>query len=254
MGKEHHILGVDVGGTGIKGGIVDISTGELVTERHRLDTPRPATPAAVAETFADLVDHFQYEGPVGVGFPAVVRRGVALSAANIAKSWINTSISDAFGAVSGLPIYALNDADAAGIAAMTFGAGRDYQQHVVLMVTVGTGIGTGLFVDGQLVPNTELGHVYLQHQKTDAENYVSNYLRKRYDWPWTKFGKRLNKYLRHVDMLFSPDLILIGGGVSKSFEKYERMLDVDAEVRPAQLLNSAGTVGAAIYAYSRNVG
>ncbi len=251
MGKAHQILGVDVGGSGIKGGIVDLKTGELITERHRIDTPKPATPKAVAKTFKQLVDHFGYKGPIGVGFPAIVRRGTALSAANISKAWVGTSIVDAFGQITGQPVFALNDADAAGFAAMQFGAGKAYQDKIVLMLTLGTGIGSGLFVDGELVPNTELGHLYLNNHKVVAEKYVSNYQRKVNGWSWPKFGKRLNKYLEHVELLFSPDLILIGGGASKNFVRFAPYLKLETEVRPADLGNAAGTIGAAYYAYQR---
>lgn len=252
MRKEHHILGVDIGGTGIKGGLIDVINGELISERYKVATPQPATPAAVADKLKELLDHFAYQGPIGIGFPAIVRRGTALSATNIDKSWINTNIESTFSEVSGLPVYALNDADAAGIASINFGAGRDFLDKTVLMITVGTGIGSGLFVDGKLVPNTEMGHLYLKNHKTIAEGFVSNALRKRNEWSWNDFGKRLNKYLQHVDLLFSPDLILIGGGVSKSFAKFEGKLDVNADVRPTLLLNNAGAVGAAFYAYQKH--
>lgn len=253
MPKATHILGVDIGGSGIKGGIVDINSGDMVTDRHRIDTPQPATPKAVAATFGQLVSHFGYKGPIGVGFPAVVRRGTALSAANISKKWVNTNIVDILHQASGQPIYALNDADAAGLAAMHFGAGKDYQDRVVLMITLGTGIGSGLFVEGELVPNSELGHLYLKSHKVGAEKFVSNLLRKQKGWSWNKFGKRLNIYLQHVNMLFSPDLILIGGGASKHFERFEAQLNVSTEVKPAALMNNAGTIGAAIYAYQRTL-
>lgn len=252
MNNQDGILGVDVGGTGIKGGIVGIKTGKLLTERHRINTPQPATPAAVAKTFKSLVDHFNYSGPIGVGFPAIVRRGIALSASNISKEWIDTSIADTLSKACGQPIYVLNDADAAGIAAMNFGAGQPFQNHTVLMITIGTGIGSGLFVDCKLVPNTEFGHIYLQNQKTIAEKFVSNALRKKQDWSWDKFGKRLNKYLQHIDLLLSPDLIIIGGGASKHFAKYQSQLNVKASVQPALLLNNAGTIGAAMYAYQKH--
>lgn len=252
MGKTHHILGVDVGGTGIKGGIVDVETGQLLTARHRIDTPKPATPKAVAKTFKQLVEFFDYEGPIGVGFPAIVHRGVARSAANVADDWIGTSIVDVFTKATKQPVYALNDADAAGVAAIQFGAGQDYLDKTVLMLTIGTGIGSGLFVDGELVPNTEMGHLYLKNHKAAAEKYVSNLLRKSNQWPWSKFGKRLNKYLEHVDFIFSPDLILIGGGVSKNFTRFSPYLKLKTEVKATVLGNNAGTIGAAYYAYKQS--
>ena len=252
MKNKDIILGVDVGGTGIKGGLVNVVTGELVSERHRIITPKPATPKAVALTFKELVDHFDYTGPVGVGFPAIVRRGVALSAANVSQKWIGTSIEATFEKVSkGTRIAALNDADAAGLADFTYGAGKDFQDKKVLLMTFGTGIGSALFENGELIPNTEFGHVYLKGMDKVAEKYVSNLLRKENDWTWQKFGKRLNEYLSHMDRLLSPDLMIIGGGVSKHFEKYAPYLFVGSEVAPAQLLNAAGTVGAAMYAKAK---
>lgn len=252
MKNKELILGVDVGGTGIKGGLVNIKTGELVTERHRIDTPSPATPKAVAATFKELVDFFEYAGPVGVGFPAIVRRGVALSAANISEKWIGTSIEAMFEKVSqGVKVAALNDADAAGLADFTYGAGKGHHHQKVVLLTFGTGIGSALFENGQLVPNTEFGHLYLKGMNKVAEKYVSNILRKSNDWPWPKFGKRLNEYLLHIERLLSPDLIIIGGGVSKHFEFFQEFIHVDCDVQPAQLLNAAGTVGAAMYAKSR---
>ena len=162
--NDNIVLGVDIGGTGIKGGLIDISKGEMITERHRLDTPKPATPKAVAKTFKALVDHFNWSGPIGAGFPAIVSHGVALSAANIDQSWIGTNIEELLSEVSGCKVYVLNDADAAGVAAMHYGAGKG-ENGVVFMLTVGTGIGSALFIDGRLVPNTELGHLYMKNSK-----------------------------------------------------------------------------------------
>lgn len=249
--EEHILMGVDVGATGFKGGLVDIDKGEMTTERLRFDTPAPATPEHMAQTFKQLVDHFEYRGPVGVGFPAIVRRGVARSAANIDGSWVGTSISGIFGEASGCDVYALNDADAAGVASMNFGVGRR-ELGVVLMITIGSGLGSALFIDGELVPNTELGHLYLPNQKEVVEQYVSNLQRKINNWSWRKFGKRFNRYLQHLDRLFSPDLIILGGGGSKYFTEYEALLEVSCPVKPALFLNHAGTVGAAYYAHLRS--
>ena len=253
MDNDHLILGIDVGGTGIKGGLVNVLTGEMATERHRILTPQPATPEAVAETVKGLVNKFSYKGPIGAGFPAIVQRGVARSAANVSDKWIGTNIEELFAEATGTgPVYALNEADAAGIADVAFGAGKDRPGETILLLTIGTGIGSALFVDGNMVPNTELGHLYLRNDDTDAERYVSNARRKENDWPWSKFGKRLSKYLEHVEGLFSPDLIIIGGGVSKNFDKFSDELEVNTEVVPAKLLNAAGTIGAAMYAYQRS--
>jgi len=247
--KKHIILGVDVGATGIKGGLVNTNTGEMVTERERFDTPKPATPAAMAATVQKLVDHFRYDGPVGVGFPAIVRKNVAASAANIDESWIGTDIASVFGKQTGLPVFALNDADAAGIATMRFGTGRAYaNKGVVVMVTIGTGLGGALFVDGELLPNLEIGQIYLKNQKMVAEKFISNKVRKDHDMNWSEFGKRFGKFLRHVDGVLNPDLIILGGGASKSFAEYKQHLKTHAEVQPATMRNTAGTVGAALYA------
>lgn len=248
--NDHIIMGVDVGASGIKGGLVDIDKGEMITERFRFDTPSPATPKRMAKTFKQLVEHFNYSGTVGVGFPAIVRRGVALSAANIDKSWIGTSVSQTFSQAAGCQVYALNDADAAGVASMNFGVGRR-QMGVVLMITIGSGLGSALFIDGELIPNTELGHLYLKNQREVAEKYVSNLQRKANNWTWNKFGKRFNRYLQHVERLFSPDLIILGGGGSKHFAEYVHKMELSCPVKPAELLNQAGTIGAAYYAYLR---
>jgi len=251
--KDTTILGVDVGATGFKGGLVDVKTGTMVTERFRFDTPKPASPAAMAKTFCKLVDHFDYSGVVGVGFPAVVHRNVAGSAANIDEKWIGTSISETFGRSRDVSIYALNDADAAGIATMNFGTGRSHKEEgTVVMVTIGTGLGGALFLDGELVPNVELGGLYLRGMDIIAEKWISNKVRKDTDMEWPTFGKRLNKYLRHVDSILNPDLIILGGGGSKHFADYKKYLKLDCEVKPAEMRNTAGTVGAAVYAYNRH--
>lgn len=246
--QDNIILGVDIGGTGIKGGLIDINTGEMITERHRLATPKPATPEAVAATFAELVDHFKWEGIVGVGFPAIVRHGIALSAANIDDSWIGTDIEALLSKASGCIVHVVNDADAAGVAAMFYGAGKG-EQGVVLMLTIGTGIGSALFIDGHLVPNSELGHLYMRNEKEVAEKQVSKAARKAEGKSWKEWGKGFNKYLLHIQRLFSPDLVIIGGGGSKQFDEYADQLTVNFRVKPAGYLNKAGAVGAAHYAW-----
>ncbi len=251
--KKHIILGIDVGGTGIKGGLVNVKTGAMETERFRFATPSPATPAAVAATVQQLVDQLDYHGPVGVGFPAIVRRGVAGSAANIDDSWVGTDITKVLGEQTGLNFFALNDADAAGIATMEFGTGRPFRKEgVVLMVTIGTGLGGALFVDGELMPNLEIGQIYLKNQKVVAEKFISNRIRKDTNMSWSEFGRKFNKYLKHVDAVLNPDLIILGGGAAKYFDEYKKHLKTNATVKPALLENAAGTVGAAVYAYRRN--
>lgn len=251
--KNKELLGIDIGATGIKGGLVDIATGRMVTERLRLETPKGGTPERISATVKQLIDHFSYEGPVGVGFPAIVRRGIAKSAANIDDAWIGTNIEETLGAATGNSFYALNDADAAGIASMNYGIGQPYQEDgTVLMVTIGTGLGGALFVDGELMPNLEIGQIYLKNQKSVVEKYVSNRVRKDNDMSWKEFGKRFQKFIAHVDHVFSPDLIILGGGASKHFAEYKKYLKANAEIRPAELQNAAGTIGAAVYAAKKS--
>lgn len=247
--NQNEILGIDIGGTGIKGAIVDVEKGVLLTERIRRQTPHPATPKSVAATVQKLIAELKYEGPVGVGFPAIVRRGVAGSAANIDDSWIGTNIEKILEKKTGLPFFALNDADAAGIATMAFGEGKACAKDgVVVMITIGTGLGGALFVDGELMPNLEIGQIFLKNQKVVAEKFISNKIRKDTNMSWPEFGKKFNKFLSHVDAVLNPDLIVLGGGASKSFADYKKFLKTNAEVRAATLANAAGTVGAAVYA------
>lgn len=247
MIENYKILGVDVGASGIKGAVVDIRNGEMLSERLRLETPQPATPEAMAKTFADLIKLHAWKGPVGCGFPAIVKNGVAHSAANIDRSWRGKNIAELFSSASNCEVKVLNDADAAGIAEMQFGNGFG-KKGVVLLLTLGSGIGSALFINGQLVPNTELGHVFLHGKR--AEHYAANSIRKKMDLPWDEWGTRLNEYLMHIERLFSPDLIILGGGVSKRFDKYEEFLDINTPLQPAKLLNNAGAIGAALYTYS----
>ncbi|MEL6667538.1 MAG: ROK family protein [Bacteroidota bacterium] len=248
---KKQLLGIDVGGTSMKGGLVDPVKGEMVTDRKKILTPQPATPKAMANVFAELVNYFDYKGPVGVGFPAIVRRGVAESATNIDKSWIGTSIEKTFGKHVDGPVFALNDADAAGLAEMGFGAGTKVKDGTVILITIGTGLGAGLFIDGKLVPNMEFGSMYLRDMKVIAERYVSNKVRKDKELSWTDFGRRFNTYLQHIERIFSPDTIILGGGASKSFSEFKDELKLQAKVLPAEMLNKAGTVGAALYAYKK---
>ena len=253
--KKHVILGIDIGGTGIKGGLVDVRYGKMLTERHRFDTPKPATPKAVAQTVKKLVDHFNYDGVIGVGFPAIVRRGVAGSASNIDDSWIGTNICKTISKKTGLKVHALNDADAAGMAAIRFGAARKYAKDgTVLMVTIGTGLGGALFVNGNLMPNLETGQLYLKNMQVVAERYISGKIRKDTEMEWPEFGKKFNEFLSHVDHIFNPDLIVLGGGTSKSFDKFKEFLTTHADVSAAELRNTAGTIGAAVYAWEKENG
>lgn len=237
------VLGIDIGGSGIKGAIVETESGRLLSERHRIPTPQPAKPKSVAQTVGELAQHFNWSSLIGCGFPSVVQHGVAKTASNIDQSWINTNITELFSKTTKCETLVLNDADAAGIAEMKFGAGKD-KDGAIVMITVGTGIGSGLFIDGQLFPNTEFGQFYLKGEI--AEKYAADAVRKKLDLSWKKWAKRLNKYLLHLEMLLWPDLIIIGGGVSKKHEKYFQYFTVEAEVIPAQLRNEAGIIGAAL--------
>ena len=240
-----NILGIDIGGSGIKGAIVNVKTGEMSTDRHRIDTPNPSTPAAVAEVVAELARHYDYQGPIGCTFPAVVQHGVIMTAANVDQSWIGTNGETIFNETTGCPVHVLNDADAAGVAEMRFGAGRE-RKGVVIMLTFGTGIGSAIFINGQLLPNTEFGHMKIRGK--DAEHRAAARIRTEKDLNWRQWAKRVDEFLHEMEFLFSPDLFIIGGGVSKKFDKFAPHLTVRAELQPAQLLNDAGIVGAAMAA------
>ncbi|MFE5031537.1 MULTISPECIES: polyphosphate--glucose phosphotransferase [unclassified Streptomyces] len=242
------IFGVDIGGSGIKGAPVDLDKGDLAQERCKVLTPHPATPDGVADGVKQVVDHFGWSGPVGLTFPGVITDGTHIrTAANVDKSWIDTDARTLFSErLGGLPVTVVNDADAAGVAEMEFGAGRD-RKGVVLLLTFGTGIGSALFVDGELVPNTELGHLELGGH--DAEKKASSKVKEDEDLSWEHWAHRVNKYLAHVEMLFTPSLFIIGGGVSRKAEKFLPYIEgIKAEVVPAQLQNNAGIVGAAMRA------
>jgi polyphosphate glucokinase len=239
------VLGIDIGGTGIKGAVVDIETGTLLTERYRVLTPRPSIPEAVGNAMVEVARHFHWQGPIGCTFPAVVKNGVVFTAANVDPSWIGTDGQKVFQRKSGCPVVLLNDADAAGIAEMRFGAGQG-QPGVVLLLTFGTGIGSALFLDGKLVPNTELGH--LEVRGKDAEERASDRIRGEKGWGWEKWADHLDEYLGRLEALFTPDLFIIGGGVSKQHEHFLPYLHRKTRIVPAQLLNEAGIVGAALAA------
>lgn len=239
------ILGIDIGGTGIKGAPVDVEHGALTAERYRLLTPQPATPDAVVATVAKVVKHHKWNGPIGCAFPAVIKNGVAYSAANIDHAWIGMDARHLLQKKVKCPIATINDADAAGIAEMTFGAGRG-QSGVVIIATFGTGIGTALFLDGRLVPNTELGHIEVRGK--DAELRASDRIRQQKGLSWKQWAACVDEYLGYLEALLSPDLFIIGGGISKKHTKFLPLLHTRAPVVPAQLLNEAGMIGAALVA------
>lgn len=242
------IFGVDIGGSGIKGAPVDLDRGDLAQERHKVLTPHPATPDGVVDKVREVVEHFGWKGPVGATFPGVIAGGTARTAANVDKSWIGkdiqTLVSDRLGGDH--PVTVLNDADAAGVAEMHFGAGRG-RKGTVILLTFGTGIGSALFTGGRLVPNTELGHLELHGH--DAEKRASSKAKEDGDLSWEHWAHRVQKYLAHVEMLFSPELFIIGGGVSRKAQKFLPLIeDIKAEIVPAELQNNAGIVGAAMAA------
>jgi polyphosphate glucokinase len=240
------VLGIDIGGTGIKGAPVDLDTGQLVTERRKIATPQPSTPEAVTEVVKELAGAFGWTGTTGATFPGVVRAGTVASAANLDKTWIGTDAAAAFGKAIGTGVTVLNDADAAGLAEMTFGAGQG-EHGTVLMITFGTGVGSALFTGGLLVPNTELGHIEIRGK--DAEKRASERGKEAHGWSWKEWATRVDEYMQHMEALLSPDLIIVGGGISKESEKWVPLLTgVRARIVTATLQNDAGIAGAAMAA------
>ena len=245
------VLGIDVGGSGIKGAPVDTASGKLVDERFRIDTPQPATPDAVAGVVGEISRHFSWNGPIGVAFPARIKKGVALTATNIDGAWIGTNAAALFSEQTGAQTLVLNDADAAGVAEMHFGAGRG-RKDLVLLLTFGTGIGTALFINQTLIPNAELGHIILP-EHGPAEPYAADRARKEGDLTWEEWAVRVQHYLDRIEFLLAPDLIILGGGISKPKKtaKYLHLLHTTADIIPAKLENEAGIVGAAYSAFEK---
>ncbi|GIK29151.1 MAG: ROK family protein [Chloroflexi bacterium] len=241
-------LGIDIGGSGIKGAVVNAADGELVSERLRVDTPQPSTPPAVAQAVKTLVEMAAYSGPIGCTYPGIVKNGTMLSAANVDAGWIGCDGQTLFNNVVGMPFIVLNDADAAGEAEMVFGAGKG-KMGVVIMLTFGTGIGSALFLDGKLVPNTEFGHLHMGSKIAEAR--ASARVKEEKDLSWSKWGKRVNDYLTHLERIFTPDMFIIGGGISKRFDRFIKYIKINAEIVPAHFFNDAGIVGAAMAAAAR---
>ena len=242
------LLGIDIGGTGIKGAPVDVETGQLTAERFRIETPQPSVPNAVADVVKQVAAHFNYSGPAGVTFPAVVKHGVTYTAANVDRSWIGTNAGELFSRHIGGPVTVVNDADAAGVAEIRFGAGKD-RKGVIILVTLGTGIGSAVFLDGQLLPNSEFGHLMIRGKA--AERRASEKVRVDKKLSWKQWAKRISEFLNEMEKLFSPDLFIIGGGISKKAEKFFPFLTTKTEVIivPAQMRNEAGIIGAAYLAH-----
>ena len=246
------ILGIDIGGSGIKGALVDIKKGKMRTERYRIPTPQPSVPEAVAEVVNQIARKFDWKGPIGCTFPSVIKKGIVFSAANVDAAWIGIDCVQLLEARTGSPVVLLNDADAAGLAEMTFGAGKGCG-GVVFMLTLGTGIGSALFVDGKLMPNTELGHIYLSCSKQGAvegEDYASDRIRQEENLKWKAWAGRVEEYLGLLESLFSPDLFIVGGGVSIKHAKFLPRIKTKAKIVPAKLRNEAGIIGAALAAGS----
>lgn len=237
-------LGIDIGGSGIKGAPVNIETGELLAERLRIKTPKGAKPEPVAEVVAEIAHSFNWNGPIGVGFPAPIKHGVALMAANVSEQWVGTNADELLSKATGCPCKVGNDADVAGMAEMAFGAGKG-RRGTVIMITLGTGIGSAIFYNGHLMPNTEFGH--LQMDGKDAEHRASDAARQQADMSWKKYARRLNEYLTEMEKLFWPDMFIIGGGISKQHEKFLPLLKLQTRIVPAEFQNEAGIVGAALF-------
>ena len=241
------VLGIDIGGSGIKGAPVDVETGEFLQDRIRIPTPEPGTPEQVIEVIRHMIDEFHWQGKIGVGFPGVVRRGVVITGANMAPEWVGTDVAALIQEHTGCPAVVLNDADAAGLAEMRFGSGKRFEDSYVIFLTIGTGIGSAFFLKREIWPNVELGHLEIRGK--DAEHRAGDAVRKEKDLSWKKWGKKLNEVLQQYDFLFSPDAIILGGGVSKQFDRFGKYLKgIRAEVLPAELQNQAGIIGAAMAA------
>jgi len=241
-----HVLGIDIGGSGVKGALVDVTTGELLAERFRIETPQPATPEAVAAVVAEIAAHFNWTGPIGVGFPGVIKNGVVKTAANVDDSWVDVDASKLIAAATGSPKVCIgNDADVAGLAEITFGAGKD-NPGFVIMITLGTGIGSAFFINGKLLPNMEFGHVEVGGK--NAESWASDAAREREELKWDKWGKRVDRVLHTIEDLVWPDLFIVGGGVSKKSEKFFPYFTLRTPIVTANFLNDAGIVGAALHA------
>ncbi len=237
------VLGIDIGGSGIKGALVNSLTGEMLTKRYRIPTPASRKPKDMAKVVAQIVKHFDHNGPVGVGFPTVIKHGICKSPGNLHKKWLGCNVKELFCEYTGLPVTVVNDADAAGYATMNYGIGKG-EKGLVLMITIGTGLGSGAFWDGELLPNFELGQIpYKKYHK--IELWAADSAKEREGLTYKQWGKRFNKFLKLVELLVSPDLIILGGGASKDFEEYKDCITIETRVIPAELRNSAGIVGAA---------
>lgn len=239
------VLGIDIGGSGIKGAIVDTEKGLLINERIRIETPKPATPEAIAKTVKQLVLLHNWNGIIGCGFPAVVKQNFVLTASNIDKSWINVNIKELFAKYISNPCIFINDADAVGLAESCFGAGIQ-ENRLILVITLGSGIGSALIYNHTLIPNSEFGHLRMKGKV--AEKLASSAVKERKNLSWKEWGKRLNEYFQYMEFLINPDLIIVGGGISKKHQRYFKYIKVKCPLIPANMFNNAGIIGAALYA------
>lgn len=238
------LLGIDVGGSGIKGALVNSETGEMISERFRIPTPIPRTPEAMSNVIAQIVTHFDYKGKVGCGFPTIIKNGICKATGNLDKSWLGVNVEELLEKKTGLDFTVINDADAAGYATMNYGTGKG-EKGFVVMITIGTGLGSGAFLDGRLIPNFELGQIpYKKYSK--IEKWAAGSAKDREGLSYKKWGKRFNKFLEYVELIVSPDLIILGGGASKDFKEFKSKIKIETRVIPAELQNHAGIIGAAV--------
>jgi polyphosphate glucokinase len=238
------LLGIDVGGSGIKGALVNSETGEMISERFRIPTPIPRTPDAMADVIAQIVTHFDYKGKVGCGFPTIIKNGVCKATGNLHKSWLGVNVEKLLEKKTGLDFTVINDADAAGYATMNYGIGKN-EKGLVIMITIGTGLGSGAFLDGRLIPNFELGQIpYKKYSK--IEKWAAGSAKDKEGLSYSKWGKRFNTFLEYVELIVSPDLIILGGGASKDFEEFKSKINIETKVVAAELQNHAGIIGAAV--------
>ena len=237
------VLGIDIGGSGMKGALVDSVTGEMLSDRFRIPTPVSRKPKPMAKVVKEIVDHFDYKGPVGCGFPTTIRHGICKSVGNLHKKWLNVNVKELFSEATGLPVTIINDADAAGYATMNYGIGKGRSGFVV-MITIGTGLGSGAFWNGELIPNFELGHIpYKEYIK--IEDWAAASAKEREGISYKEWGKRFNTFLEFVDLIIAPDLIILGGGTSKDYDEFKEYITIETPVIPAGLQNHAGIIGAA---------
>ena len=245
------VLGIDIGGSGIKAAIVNTITGELLSERHRIDTPKPSKPKAVAKVIKEIIKHFDWKGPVGCCFPTIIVDGQCKHHGNLSKEWVGVKVDKLFKKeCNGIPFYVSNDADLAGVAEMNLGAGKD-KKGKVFVITIGTGIGSALFYNGKLIPNVELGHIYHTNGEI-IEKFASDSARKREELTLTEWAKRFDIFLNHIKIIHTPELFILGGGISKKFDTFKEHLTVDIPLKVAKFKNNAGIIGAAMYARKKS--